>query len=126
MLAELSGLPLLREHIEDRTENATRFVVVAHEDAPPTGADKTTLAFSLPNAGARGALKRVLDVFDQAGINLTRIESRPTGTKAWEYLFLVDIEGHRQEPTVAALIERLKAGCEVVKVLGSYPRFLSR
>ena len=93
---------------------------------PAHGGRQDDFGLFLPDAGARGALKRVLDVFDQAGINLTRIESRPTGTKAWEYLFLVDIEGHRQEPTVSALIERLKAGCQVVKVLGSYPQFLPR
>jgi chorismate mutase/prephenate dehydratase len=85
--------------------------------------DKTTVAFSLPDASARGALKRALEVFDEEGINLSRIESRPKGAKPWEYIFLVDIEGHRLEPPVAAVIQKLGTRCDMVKVLGSYPRF---
>ena len=71
-----------------------------------TGADQTTLAFSLPDAGARGALRRVLEIFDGEGLNLSRIESRPKGTRPWEYVFLVDVEGHRQDPSVANVIEQ--------------------
>jgi len=122
LVAEIFGLAIAGERIQDHAEQATRFVVLASQDAPPTGSDMTTLAFSLPDAGARGALKRVLEVFDQAGVNLSRIESRPRGTKAWEYLFWVDVEGHRLDPAVAILIEQLRQRCEIVKVLGSYPR----
>jgi chorismate mutase/prephenate dehydratase len=123
LAAELIGLAVVAERIQDRADSATRFVIVAREDAPRTGADKTTLAFSLPDAGARGSLRRALEIFDDEGINLTRIESRPKGTKAWEYMFLVDIEGHRHDPPVAKVLEKLAARCGSVKVLGSYPRF---
>jgi chorismate mutase/prephenate dehydratase len=123
LAAELGGLGVLGERIQDRAENATRFVIVAEKDAPRTGTDKTTLAFSLPDAGARGALKRALEVFDEEGINLSRIESRPKGSKPLEYIFLVDVEGHRIEPPVAAVIDKLGKRCDMVKVLGSYPRF---
>lgn len=123
LAGELFSLRVVAERIQDRAESATRFFIIAREDAPRTGADKTTLAFSLPDAGARGALKRVLEVFDEDGINLSRIESRPKGTTPWEYVFLVDFEGHRQDPTVAAVIEKLRARCGNVKVLGSYPQF---
>lgn len=123
LAAELCGLAVMGERIQDRPQSATRFVVVSRQDAPRTGSDKTTLAFSLPDAGARGALKRALEVFDEEGINLSRIESRPKGAKPWEYIFLVDVEGHRQEPPVAAVIQKLGSRCDMVKVLGSYPRF---
>jgi len=126
LAAELGGLRIVGERIQDQPETSTRFVAVARNDAPRTGEDKTTIAFSLLDAGARGALKRVLEIFDEHGINLSRIESRPKGTKPWEYVFLVDVEGHRQDPPLAALIDQLGKYCELVKVLGSYPRFVQK
>jgi chorismate mutase/prephenate dehydratase len=123
LTAELCDLSVLGERIQDRPESATRYVVLAREDAPRTGCDKTTIAFSLPDAGARGALRRVLEIFDEHGINLSRIESRPRGHKPWEYLFLVDVEGHRLDSAIAGVIEQLRTRCEIVKVLGSYPQF---
>jgi chorismate mutase/prephenate dehydratase len=126
LAADLFGLAIASEDIQDHPDHATRFVVLATADAPRTGLDKTTLAFSLPDAGARGALKRVLEVFDTAGVNICRIESRPRSTKTWEYLFWVDVEGHRVDPAVASLIDQLQARCQIVKVLGSYPRHETR
>jgi chorismate mutase/prephenate dehydratase len=114
-----------REALADEHAAAigARFVVIAREDAPRTGHDKTTLAFALHDAAERGALKRALEVFDEDGINLSRIESRPKGTKPWEYVFLVDVEGHRLDPLVASVIRKLAQQCGYVKILGSYPRF---
>ncbi|HMJ56075.1 MAG TPA: prephenate dehydratase [Polyangiaceae bacterium] len=122
LAGEVFGLAVVAERIQDRAESATRFVIIAREDAPPTGVDKTTLAFSLLDAGARGALKRALEIFDEDGINLSRIESRPKGAMPWEYVFLVDVEGHRLDPPVANVIRKLGALCGSIKVLGSYPR----
>ena len=121
LASELYGVPVLREKIQDRAENYTRFIIVGHEDAPRTGRDKTTIAFSLPDGQGRGALLRALTVFDEEQINLSRIESRPSREKPWDYVFLADLEGHKDDANVARAVARLKAKCPMLKHLGSYP-----
>jgi chorismate mutase / prephenate dehydratase len=120
LAGEIHGLSMLREKIQDRPENATRFVVLGKEDAPRTGRDKTTLTFSVKDG--RGALRQVLSILEDHGVNLTRIESRPTRQRAWDYVFLADLEGHREDPHVAAALLAVRARCPMVKVLGSYAR----
>jgi chorismate mutase/prephenate dehydratase len=122
LASELYGLPIVRERIQDRPDNVTRFALVSLEDAPRTGNDKTTLAFGLREGQGRGALMRALSELDVEGINLTRIESRPSRAKQWDYVFLADLEGHREDEHVARGIERLRAQCSMVKHLGSYPK----
>ena len=123
LAGQLSGLPVLRDRVQDRRENATRFVCVGTEDAAPTGDDRTTLAFRMKSDGQKGALRTALRAFDDYGVNLTRIESRPSSADAWRYVFVVDLEGHRSEPQVAAALEALAEGCDRVQVLGSYPSY---
>ncbi|HEV3191272.1 MAG TPA: prephenate dehydratase [Polyangiaceae bacterium] len=122
LASELYGLPVLRERIQDHPDNFTRFVVVSFRDAPRTGNDKTTIAFSLKDGHGRGALLRVLTVFDEEEINLTRIESRPSREKPWDYVFLAELEGHRDDPNIARTMVRLGEKCPMLKHLGSYPR----
>lgn len=119
LAAEL-GLLVVRERIQDHEGNATRFVVVGKRLTSPSGYDKTTLVFSTPHE--RGALRRVLEVFDGEGLNLTRIESRPLRGQLWQYAFFTDLEGHRDDPAVQRALEQLRKGGAMVRVLGSYPR----
>jgi chorismate mutase/prephenate dehydratase len=120
LASELYGLPVLRDNVQDFAENATRFVILGADDAPRTGRDKTTLAFAVHDG--RGALLRVLQIFDEHNINLTRIESRPSRQKAWDYVFLADLEGHREDANVARAIDLLRERCPMLRVVGSYPR----
>jgi chorismate mutase/prephenate dehydratase len=118
--AEVHDIPIRRANIQDRRENATRFVVLAHEDAPPSERSRTTLAFGL--AHREGALRKVLTAFEEANVNLTRIESRPNRDAPWQYVFLVDVEGHRTEPRLAKALRAAARHAAFLKVVGSYPR----
>jgi len=120
LAAELNSLEVISDNIQDRPENATRFVVMATTDGTRTGRDKTSIVFSTPHQ--RGALRRALEVFDEEGLNLTRIESRPALGKLWEYVFFTDLEGHREDAPVARALAKLEELCGSVRILGSYPR----
>ena len=119
--AALHAVPVVRDGIQDAEHNATRFALLAGEDATRTGDDKTTIALAVHDE--RGALLRVLEVFDRNGINLSRIESRPSKQRAWDYVFIADLEGHRADENVASALRELSATCPMLKNLGSYPRF---
>ena len=118
--AELYGLKIICENIEDIANNVTRFLVVSREDAKPTGEDKTAILFS--TAHKAGALADVLEVFKQYNINLTNIESRPSKKRQWEYYFFVDFVGHRTEEHVQKGLEESRKHCLQLSILGSFPR----
>jgi chorismate mutase/prephenate dehydratase len=118
--AELYGLQIICENIEDIANNVTRFLVISKEDARPTGDDKTSILFS--TAHKAGALADVLDVFKKRRINLTNIESRPSKKRQREYYFFVDCQGHRKDEKFMECIEEVKQHCLQLSVLGSYPK----
>lgn len=113
-------LPILANNIEDEPSNTTRFLVVASMGAQPTGNDKTSLVLATRNVA--GALYQVLGVFAARQINMTKVESRPVADKPWEYLFYIDIDGHRDDPTVASALQEMQQHTTFLRVLGSYPK----
>jgi chorismate mutase/prephenate dehydratase len=119
LAAEKYGLPVLEQDIQDNAANATRFLVLGRQCSPPTGSDRTSLMVSITHKV--GALHHALAAFRRNRINLTKIESRPSKRKAWEYFFFIDCDGHRLDKKVAKAIEQLSEECSYVKVLGSYP-----
>ena len=120
--AELYDGAILARDIQDVRSNVTRFIALGKEDAPRSGDDKTSFAFTL-KANVPGALHAVLADLADERIQMTKIESRPT--KAWigNYVFLIDCEGHREDPAIARALEGVKERCDAFQVFGSYPRF---
>ena len=120
--AEVYGLNLLVPQIEDRPDNTTRFLVIGRKSAAPSADDKTTLMISASHTDAPGALFRLLEPFAKAGISLTRIESRPSHRRKWDYVFFVDLDGHAEQEPLAAALAALKEKATLCKVVGSYPK----
>jgi chorismate mutase/prephenate dehydratase len=120
LAASLYGLSVLQRRIEDYSDNLTRFLVIGRRAMPPTGADKTSVLLFITDRV--GALHRMLLPFAERRINLTKIESRPSKKKAWEYVFYLDFEGHIDDPAVAEALDLVQAECLSLKVLGSYPK----
>ena len=119
LAAERYRLEILDYDIQDNAANATRFLVLGRQCSPPTGSDRTSLMISLMDAV--GALHRALAPFRVHRINMTKIESRPSKRKVWEYFFFIDCDGHMEDIRVAKAIRLLEQQCSFVKVLGSYP-----
>ena len=118
--AEHYGLKVVRSRIEDQVNNFTRFIMVSRKLAEPSGNDKTSILFSVKDEP--GILYRMLEPFARRGVNLSKIESRPVKTKAWEYIFFLDMAGHVSEAPVGEAIEELQSFCLFLKILGSYPK----
>ncbi|MGO9933253.1 MAG: prephenate dehydratase [Steroidobacteraceae bacterium] len=120
--AEIYGLTLLANEIEDRQDNTTRFLVVGRKLFNASGADRTTLLVSTSDTDDAGALFRLLEPFAQHQVNMTRIESRPSRKRKWDYVFFIDVEGHVSDPPVAQALAAMEMRASLFKVLGSYPR----
>lgn len=119
LAAKVNDLQFVEKNIGDSKYNVTRFLVISKEIPPETGKDKTSIMFSIKDRP--GALYEFLLPFKKAKINLTKIESRPSRRKAWEYIFFVDMDGHINNKKVRKAINNIKDNCLYLKILGSYP-----
>jgi chorismate mutase/prephenate dehydratase len=119
LAADIYELKIIAANIEDQSHNITRFLVIGNQEARPSRRDKTSLAFSVKDEP--GILHRMLRPFATRRINLCKIESRPIKNKPWEYMFFLDLKGHRSEARVKSAIAQLERHCVFFKILGSYP-----
>lgn len=120
MAAELYDLQKLSEKIEDRPDNSTRFLIIGREAIPASGDDKTSIIVAVRNEP--GALHNLLEPFHRIGVDLTRVETRPSRTGKWTYVFFIDFEGHRDDPKVSAVLAEVSSIVADLRVLGSYPK----
>lgn len=120
--AEVYDLTLLASDIEDRPDNSTRFLVIGRRSFGPSGDDRTTLLVSTGQTGSPGALHQLLQPLAAHKVSLTRIESRPSQRRKWDYVFFMDLEGHAEDPQVQKALAKLEAQTSLFRILGSYPR----
>lgn len=121
--AEIYGLTIISRQIEDESDNTTRFIVVGRENIGPSGNDKTSIMVSTHNQP--GALYKLLEPFHRHGVSLTSIETRPSRTGRWSYVFFIDFEGHREDPLIETVMSEIDRDALEVRMLGSYPRAVS-
>jgi len=121
--ADVYELDIMVNNVEDRPDNATRFLVVGRKLAAPSGDDKTTILVSTSDtAGGAGVLHQLLKPLAEFGVSMTRIESRPSRRRNWDYVFFIDIEGHAGEAPMSDALAQLEARSSLFKVLGAYPK----
>lgn len=121
--ADVYELDIMVNNIEDRPDNATRFLVIGRKLLAPSGDDKTTILVSTSDtAGGAGVLHHLLQPLAEHGVSMTRIESRPSRRRKWDYVFFIDIEGHAEDSPVSDALAQLKKTSSLFKVLGAYPK----
>jgi chorismate mutase/prephenate dehydratase len=120
MAVDLYDLQKLAENIQDYSNNTTRFLIIGREQVPPSGNDKTSIVVSTRNKP--GALFKLLEPFHRNNVMLTRIDTRPSRSETWAYVFFIEFEGHHQDTTVAAILKEIEEQSLMLKLLGSYPR----
>ncbi|MSQ04946.1 MAG: ACT domain-containing protein, partial [Nitrosomonadaceae bacterium] len=117
--AEVYGLNICVENIEDDPKNTTRFLVIGTQEVAASGKDKTSLVISVKNHP--GAIHELLSPLAQNDVSMSRLESRPSRSGPWEYVFFVDIEGHQQDPKIHKTLKEVREKAAFLKILGSYP-----
>ena len=120
--AKVYGLQILFNTVEDRDDNTTRFVVIGRKLFPPSGNDRTTVLVSARESEGPGVLLHLLAPLSKHGVNMTRIESRPSRKRKWDYVFFLDLDGHAEEPRVRKALEMMKSKASLLKVLGAFPK----
>jgi chorismate mutase/prephenate dehydratase len=120
MAAELYGLTMLAEKIEDQPDNSTRFLIIGSQAVPPSGVDKTSIVVAMRNEP--GALHNLLEPFHRHSIDLTRVETRPSRTGAWTYVFFIDFVGHADDVLISQVLKEVASRAADLKLLGSYPK----
>jgi len=120
--AEIYGIPVLFANIEDHADNTTRFLVLGRELLPPSGDDKTTLMVAGPGGDGPGALFSLIEPLSRHGVNMTRIESRPSREGRWDYVFFIDVDGHVEDPGFKNALAEVEGRSAQVRILGCYPR----
>ncbi len=120
MASEIYEVPVLCAEIEDEPDNTTRFIVIGRDQVPPSGNDRTSLLVTTGNKA--GALHKLLQPLAQRNIGMSKIESRPSRQAVWEYVFFIDIDGHKDDPAVAEALSEIEHETAMIRVLGSYPK----
>lgn len=120
MAAELYDLKMLAEKIEDQPDNSTRFLIIGSQAVPPSGVDKTSIVVAMRNEP--GALYNLLEPFHRYNIDLTRVETRPSRTGVWNYVFFIDFAGHANDVLISEVLQEVATRCADLKLLGSYPK----
>ena len=120
MASEIYEVPVQVTEIEDETDNTTRFIVIGRDAVPASGQDRTSLLITTNNKP--GSLYKLLQPLANRGIGMSKIESRPSRRGVWEYVFFIDIEGHKDEQNVADALTEIEHDSAMVRILGSYPR----
>ena len=120
--AEVYGLNVLYANIEDEADNTTRFLVIGRKTFPPSGDDKTSLLVSAKGTEGPGVLFHLLEPLARHRVNMTRIESRPSRRKKWDYVFFVDVDGHADEPALKQALAEIEQQSNLFRVLGAYPK----
>jgi len=121
--ADQYGLQILAHNIEDQKDNKTRFLVLGKQEVGPSGNDKTSILVSVRNEP--GALYRILEPFHRHNVSLSRIETRPSRSSDWSYVFFIDFDGHQQDAEIIKLLDEVGGESRQVKILGSYPQAIA-